>query len=147
MMEDGLILKSMILTGTKCSYPCRGKLRAFMFMTVMPGTVRPFFTRRATFSDPYPPSRKFDDYDQTFINDELIGKTGSGSNGQINLNDDLAYSKVRKYALPTAYLKFGAYNTIAVRVYDKFIDGGMYEGPIGIIKQEAYTDFWRSWWR
>lgn len=90
---------------------------------------------------------KIDDYDQAYINGELIGSTGFTDDGKVIANDDLAYGMVRKYDMPIEHLKFGEMNTIAVRVYDKIVDGGMYEGPVGIIKQEAYTDFWRSWWR
>ena len=90
---------------------------------------------------------KIDDYDQAFINGQLIGSTGFDDAGNYIADDDMAFSMVRKYNLPIQYLKFGEVNTIAIRVYDKYIDGGVYEGPIGIIKQEAYTDFWRNWWR
>ena len=90
---------------------------------------------------------KIDDYDQTYINGQLVGNTGFDVEGNYLSSDNMSYGMVRKYALPLEHLRFGEYNTLAVRVYDKFVDGGIYEGPIGIIRQNAYTDFWRSWWR
>lgn len=41
-------------------------------------------------------------------------------------------------------LKASEKNTIAVRVYDAFIDGGIYDGPIGLIKQERYIAYWKD---
>ncbi|WPP50806.1 beta galactosidase jelly roll domain-containing protein [Catalinimonas niigatensis] len=88
-----------------------------------------------------------DDFDQTFVNGVLIGSTGFDDNNQYVYNDDFAYQTIRKYTLPPNVLKFGDYNLLTIRVYDKYIDGGIYKGPIGIIRQRGYTDFWRSWWR
>jgi sialate O-acetylesterase len=88
-----------------------------------------------------------DDYDQTFVNGQLVGSTGFDENGQYNVNDDFAYTTVRKYDLNPEVLKYGDLNTITIRVFDKIIDGGIYNGPLGIISQDKYTDFWRRWWR
>jgi sialate O-acetylesterase len=86
---------------------------------------------------------KIDDYDQTFVNGVKVGSTGYQSNDRINLRDDAAYQQVRNYPVPASILKPGEFNTIAIRVYDKYVDGGIYEGPIGLIRQLRYTRFWR----
>ena len=86
---------------------------------------------------------KIDDYDQAFVNGVKVGSTGYLSNDQINLGDDAAYQQTRNYPVSSNLLKPGEFNTIAVRVYDKYVDGGIYDGPIGLIRQVRYTRFWR----
>lgn len=86
---------------------------------------------------------KIDDYDQAFVNGTQVGSTGYLSSGNLNLRDDAAYQQVRNYTVDHSILKPGEINTIAVRVYDKYVDGGIYEGPIGLIRQTRYTRFWR----
>ncbi len=41
-------------------------------------------------------------------------------------------------------LKKNAENTIAIRVYDRVGEGGIYEGPVGIVSQSNYINFWRK---
>lgn len=84
-----------------------------------------------------------DDYDQTFVNGVKVGTTGFRSNNRPELNNDAAYQQVRNYSVPSNILNPGSFNTIAVRVYDKYVDGGIYRGPIGLIRQSRYTRFWR----
>ena len=38
-------------------------------------------------------------------------------------------------------LKFGEENTVVVRVYDGFRNGGIYDGPIGLITQTNYKKY------
>ncbi|MFP4094251.1 MAG: beta galactosidase jelly roll domain-containing protein [Cyclobacteriaceae bacterium] len=89
---------------------------------------------------------KIDDFDQTYINGQLVGSTGFDEEGNFDPEDIISYSMVRKYHLPNSKLNFGGMNVLAVRVYDKYIDGGIYAGPIGIIRQQFYTEFWRKWY-
>ena len=35
-------------------------------------------------------------------------------------------------------------NLIAIRVYDGWRDGGIYEGPVGLITQKDYIKYWRN---
>jgi hypothetical protein len=35
-------------------------------------------------------------------------------------------------------------NVLAVRVYDGFRHGGMYEGPVGLVRQERYRNWERT---
>jgi sialate O-acetylesterase len=60
---------------------------------------------------------------------------------EIRFSDE--YQEFRAYYLPASDLRFGSKNTIAVRVYDGFIDGGIYQGPIGITTREKYLD-WKN---
>jgi len=41
-------------------------------------------------------------------------------------------------------LKKNQSNVIAVRVLDTGGDGGIYEGPVGIISQTKYIEYWRK---
>ncbi|MEJ2495328.1 MAG: hypothetical protein P8Y79_13480 [Ignavibacteriaceae bacterium] len=41
-------------------------------------------------------------------------------------------------------MKAGEENVISVRVYDGMVDGGIYDGPIGLITQEEYTAYWKN---
>lgn len=81
---------------------------------------------------------KIDDLDEVYVNGELVGSTG---NMHIRDLGDY-YQKLRGYYLSTNTLRFGKNNLIAVRVYDGFRDGGIYEGPVTIVPQKEYTKYW-----
>lgn len=83
---------------------------------------------------------KIDDYDQVYFNDKLIGQTGMDRNGWVTMDDD-SWQKFRVYLLPQSVLQYGKYNTIAIRIYDKIGDGGLYTGPAGIIKKSRFSAF------
>lgn len=87
---------------------------------------------------------KIDDFDETFLNGKRIGRKGI-------IRDDLGfndlgntYRELRAYYLPREYLNYGGENLIAVRVYDGFIKGGIYEGPIGIVTRDDYLSWWKE---
>ncbi|MCX6150735.1 MAG: beta galactosidase jelly roll domain-containing protein [Ignavibacteriales bacterium] len=86
---------------------------------------------------------KIDDLDEVFINGKMIGSTGRMQVQENKISVDQEYQKFRGYYIPENLLKTGD-NIIAVRVYDGWIDGGIYEGPIGLITQDKYIKFWRS---
>ena len=81
---------------------------------------------------------KIDDNDETYLNGELIGRTGSMRRklGGDNLNND--YQQLRAYSIPPSVLIRGQENTIAVRVLDVWMHGGIYDGPIGLIERNHY---------
>jgi sialate O-acetylesterase len=83
---------------------------------------------------------KIDDYDQVYVNGKLIGNTGIDINGKVSMDDE-SWQKFRIYFLPQEILQFDRYNTIAIRIYDKVGDGGIYTGPVGILKKSRYNDF------
>lgn len=70
---------------------------------------------------------RIDDADMVYLNGKLLGKSGKFPPDFVT-----AYDKVRKYAIPSGYLKTDADNVIAVRVYDTYLDGGITDGPAGI---------------
>jgi hypothetical protein len=71
-----------------------------------------------------------DDVDETYINGQKIGSTGS-----FPPDFNTAYNALRVYAIPEGLLKYGGVNTIAVKVYDTYQAGGIVSGDIGL-----YTD-------
>jgi sialate O-acetylesterase len=78
---------------------------------------------------------KIDDWDETYINGEKIGET---KDGRI-LNKSTSYEKIRIYKIPKNLLNFTDTNTIAVKVHDLGVEGGIYKGPIGIIDESDLT--------
>ena len=88
---------------------------------------------------------KIDDIDQVFINGTLVGSTGKfptrrgeeASSGE-------EYDAFRGYFIPDGLLKKNQKNVIAVRVLDTGGAGGVYEGPVGIITQTKYIEYWRK---
>ncbi len=83
---------------------------------------------------------KIDDVDEVYINGKLIGSTGNPETKDMGDN----YQKLRGYYLSTDDLKYGDQNLIAVRVYDGFRDGGIYEGPVMIVSQKEYREYWNN---
>ena len=89
---------------------------------------------------------KIDDIDQTYVNGTLIGSVGDWNFDvvPINFNQNYEWTTVRAYYIPDNTLIPGKENTIAVRVYDGYLDGGIYQGPIGLITQEKYLKYWNN---
>ena len=88
---------------------------------------------------------KIDDVDETFLNGTEIGSTGrmSGFNWKKRINNE--YQDMRLYRLPSDKIRYGQKNVIAVRVYDHWRYGGIYEGPIGIITEREYREMRRHY--
>ena len=88
---------------------------------------------------------KIDDLDEVYVNGQLVGSTGViHDDPSRNTHNNNEYDQFRGYFLPGGLIKTNEDNTIAVRVFDGYINGGIYQGPIGIISQEKYTKFWRK---
>jgi sialate O-acetylesterase len=84
---------------------------------------------------------KIDDLDQTFINGQLIGSTGELENIPEDFIGRNEWNEKRSYLIPKNLKSSDGIYTIAIRVYDGFRDGGIYEGPIGIITREKYSEY------
>lgn len=81
---------------------------------------------------------KIDDFDEAYLNGQRIGRTGNISatgEGDGGWSD---YQKWRVYAIPPSLLHPGEENVIAVRVFDSYMHGGIYEGPIGLVTRKKY---------
>lgn len=81
---------------------------------------------------------KIDDTDEVFLNGERIGKTGRLSNSDRADNPEY-YALDRRYEFSPSLLKES--NTLAVRVHDSTGEGGIYAGPVGIMKKSAYVEY------
>lgn len=69
---------------------------------------------------------RIDDVDVVYLNGKEIGHSG-----KFPPEYKTAYDRTRKYIIPAEYLKDGD-NTICVKVYDSYGEGGIVEGPAGI---------------
>ncbi len=84
---------------------------------------------------------KIDDFDETYVNGILIGRTGSMRiDPRRNMPRD-EYQRLRAYTVPAGVLRPGQDNVVAVRVYDGRIGGGIYEGPLGITTRDRYAEW------
>ena len=84
---------------------------------------------------------KIDDVDEVYINGELIGQTGEINSDFIFVYRD-AWEAERGYTIPSKLYKNTPTLTIAVRVKDITQSGGIYQGPVGIITQDKYIEYW-----
>lgn len=83
---------------------------------------------------------KIDDSDQLYINGQLIAQTGD-YNDWHNRN---FYSDFRNYFIPPGIFTANKENIIEIRVLDVGGDGGIYEGPVGLMTQEQFRMYWKS---
>lgn len=68
-----------------------------------------------------------DDVDEVYVNGKLVG-----SSGVFPPRVETAYPTLRKYPVPAELLNKNDNNTIAVRVYDDYLEGGIRGGDIGL---------------
>jgi hypothetical protein len=73
---------------------------------------------------------RIDDTDVVYLNGKALNKSG-----RFPPDFKTAANKRRKYTIPAGYLKENAVNTIAVQIYDTYLEGGIVDAPAGI-----YTD-------
>lgn len=74
---------------------------------------------------------KIDDSDKTFLNGKLIGSSYD------------QHDKLRTYHISMNEFKAGQTNTLIIYVDDPQGTGGIYEGPVGIMKQSEFTRYIR----
>ena len=83
---------------------------------------------------------RIDDYDYVYVNGKLIGSVFDLEKDNDYRHKGMEYRAKRVYKIPKDLLKEGV-NVIAVRVYDQVWRGGIYEGPIGIMKESNYKKY------
>ncbi len=74
-----------------------------------------------------------DDADEVFLNAKPIG-----GGGALPPDYESAYNMERTYPIPSGMIDFDGDNVIAVRVFDAWQVGGIYEGPIGLVTRQHY---------
>ncbi|MBN2806021.1 MAG: beta galactosidase jelly roll domain-containing protein [Prolixibacteraceae bacterium] len=91
---------------------------------------------------------KIDDFDKVYLNGELIGRT-EYLDRYSRYNRGNAWRLYRVYRIPKSQLKPD--NVLVVEVQDDQLDGGIYEGPVGIVNardaqillnRSENEDFW-----
>ncbi|MEE9431330.1 MAG: beta galactosidase jelly roll domain-containing protein [Melioribacteraceae bacterium] len=87
---------------------------------------------------------KIDDIDECYLNGKLIGSTGDFKVTPRTNNFRNEWQELRGYYIPENLIKYGKENIITVRVYDGTLDGGIYQGPVGITTQEEYRNYWKQ---
>ncbi|HEX7493347.1 MAG TPA: beta galactosidase jelly roll domain-containing protein [Bacteroidales bacterium] len=88
---------------------------------------------------------KIDDIDQVYINGTFVGSTGTfPSRRGDNESTGQEWQAFRGYYIPDGLLKKDQKNIISVRVLDTGGEGGIYEGPVGLITQTKYIEYWRK---
>lgn len=87
---------------------------------------------------------KIDDIDECYLNGELIGNTGDFRRTPKTNTFQNEYQELRGYYISGDVVNFGKKNVLAVRVYDGYRDGGIYQGPIGITTQDEYRRYWKE---
>lgn len=100
---------------------------------------------------------RIDDIDEVFFNGQRIGGTGHFPTGHQDLRYNSWWQLERYYPLPPERIHWGQPNTIAVRVYDVWVDGGIYEGVVGVMTRKSWQrsrpdlenpllDMLKKWW-
>jgi hypothetical protein len=91
---------------------------------------------------------KIDDFDQVFLNGEMIGENtqstepGSEVKDSFKELDNSLWDKHRRYVLPSdsKLIKWDEENVIAIRVYDWGVAGGIFSGDLSI-KMSQLSDY------
>jgi hypothetical protein len=87
---------------------------------------------------------RIDDFDRVYLNGEEIGEVYDLEKDADYPRRGYEYRARRVYKIPDNLLNKYQSNTIAVRVYDERLVGGIYEGPIGLMDEENYRDYQRK---
>ena len=73
-----------------------------------------------------------DDVDEVYINGNLVGISGS-----FPPKFSTAHRALRRYLIPNRLINFDGNNLISVRVFDKYGEGGIISGDIGLYTTEG----------
>jgi sialate O-acetylesterase len=84
---------------------------------------------------------RIDDLDETYLNGNRIGRTGRIYDNPDRMTTSNEYLELRAYFIPEEHINYRGKNVLAVRVYDQWLHGGIYSGPIGIVKQERFLQW------
>ena len=84
---------------------------------------------------------KIDDVDETYLNGKIIGRTGPIYSGIRKEELFTEWLQPRAYVIPPSLLRPNDENTLAVRVCDVWLHGGIYDGPIGLVEKDRYTSW------
>jgi len=83
---------------------------------------------------------KIDDCDETFFNEQKVGLSGA-----LPPKHRTASGRHRRYTVAPQHVRAGAYNLIAVRVYDRGGGGGIYSGSPRLWCEKGLLDLRGNW--
>jgi sialate O-acetylesterase len=85
------------------------------------------------------------DIDMVYLNGTWIGQTGEDEDFYSSHagNGQDYYISERAYVFPSELLKNGI-NVVAIKVVDGQQTGGIYDGPVGIVKQSKFVEYWKK---
>jgi len=86
---------------------------------------------------------RIDDLDMVYVNGILVGQSGEFLPSTVEQYSD-EYKQFRGYYLPENVLNQTGNNIIVVRVLDVYGQGGIWDGPVGLITQDNYIKYWRA---
>lgn len=81
---------------------------------------------------------KIDDEDRVYLNGRLIGSTKDMYKTRLTNRFSNDYQIRRAYEIPEGLLRAYSPNTLVVVVHDHRGQGGIYEGPVGLMTHDAY---------
>jgi len=81
---------------------------------------------------------KIDDIDEVYFNGRRIGGNGHFPARNEEVRNNSCWNRERFYTIPNDLIRWDGENAIAVRTYDAWLDGGIYEGPVGILTRHEY---------
>ncbi|MFH0989397.1 MAG: beta galactosidase jelly roll domain-containing protein [bacterium] len=84
---------------------------------------------------------RIDDFDEVYVNGTLIGRTGDMSYGVDPSRVREDWKKLRAYEIPRNLLHAEGENVIAIRVLDAILHGGIYDGPVGLVRTSRYKQW------
>lgn len=84
---------------------------------------------------------KIDDIDEVYLNGQRIGRTGRFP-GELYADQNNSYfNQERFYYIIANSIKWDRPNVLAIRIYDVWQIGGIYEGPVGFISRDEYIKY------
>jgi sialate O-acetylesterase len=89
---------------------------------------------------------KIDDYDYVYFNGKKIGDIFELKNRGAYFGRGNEYTALRAYDIPSNLIRKDGKNTVVVKVYDYFQDGGIYEGPVGVTTKEKFKYFEKKYY-
>ncbi len=87
---------------------------------------------------------RIDDLDETYLNGKLLGRTGRMRKSWRPDDKGDDYARLRGYVIPRDLVVSGRVNTLAVRVLDVYMHGGIYDGPVGLVTRRKFRDWERD---
>lgn len=86
---------------------------------------------------------RIDDQEIVFLNGKKIGDTKDLRRHMSFWNRTEDYRLFRAYPIPEGLLKFDSANNVTVKVNDLRLQGGIYEGPVGIMTRDQLEAYYQ----